>query len=68
MQKDIKVKVPEDLTKVDENRQPCSIVLIGHENVGKSTISGQIMLQKKQIDDRQVEKLQKDAQERGRAN
>ncbi len=39
--KDIKINVKKELlVKVDENRQPCSIVFIGHENVGKSTISG----------------------------
>ena len=39
--KDIEVKIDEEqLVEVDENKQPCTIVFIGHENAGKSTISG----------------------------
>ena len=39
--KDIDVKIDYKLLrKVDDNKQPVSVVFVGHENVGKSTISG----------------------------
>ena len=39
--KDVTVKVDEKtIVKVDENKQPCSLVFIGHVDAGKSTISG----------------------------
>jgi GTPase len=39
--KDVIVKVDEEkIIKVDENKQPCSLVFIGHVDAGKSTISG----------------------------
>ena len=31
------------MTEVDETRQPCTLILIGHANSGKSTIAHQIM-------------------------
>ena len=39
--KDVTVKVDEKtIVQVDENKQPCSLVFIGHVDAGKSTISG----------------------------
>lgn len=47
-------KVQEDLVEVDETRQPCSIVFIGHVDAGKSTISGQIMYLNGVVDERTI--------------
>lgn len=47
-------------------REPCSLVFIGHVDAGKSTISGQIMLQMDMIDEREIEKYRKEAKEKGR--
>lgn len=39
--KDVIVKVDEkNIKEVEESKQPCSIVFIGHVDAGKSTISG----------------------------
>ena len=39
--KDVTVKVDEEqIVQVDEKKQPCSLVFIGHVDAGKSTISG----------------------------
>jgi GTPase len=35
--------IDEQLVEVDETRQPASLVLIGHVDSGKSTISGNLM-------------------------
>ena len=40
----------EQIIDVDETRQPCTLVLIGPVESGKSTISGQIMLKMGLID------------------
>lgn len=34
----------EGLQEVDPNREPCSMVFIGHVDAGKSTICGNLML------------------------
>ena len=34
------VKLRDDIEEVDTQKQPCSIVFIGHVDAGKSTISG----------------------------
>lgn len=54
--KDVVVKVDEEVVKVEEDKQPCSLVFIGHVDAGKSTISGQIMLQMGCIDERTIAK------------
>lgn len=65
--KDITVKVDEEkIQKVDESRQPCSLVFIGHVDAGKSTISGQIMYLMGCVDERTIEKYKKDAKDKGR--
>lgn len=64
---DVTVKIDEDtITQVDESRQPCSLVFIGHVDAGKSTISGQIMYLMGCVDERTIEKYKRDAKEKGR--
>lgn len=38
--KDIVVTAGDDVVEVEKNKQPASIVFIGHVDAGKSTISG----------------------------
>lgn len=38
-----KVEASENVVAVDTEKQPCSIVFIGHVDAGKSTISGQMI-------------------------
>ena len=65
--KDVVVKVDDEtIIKVDENKQPCSLVFIGHVDAGKSTISGQIMLLMGCVDERTIEKYKKEAKNKGR--
>ena len=65
--KDIVVKFEEEkIIQVDENKQPCSLVFIGHVDAGKSTISGQIMLLMGCVDERTIEKYKKEAKDKGR--
>ena len=59
--------VDEDLVvEVDTTRQPCSIVLIGHVDAGKSTINGSIMIKLDLIDKRTIEKYNQEPKEKGR--
>jgi peptide chain release factor subunit 3 len=65
--KDVNVKIDEEtIIKVDETRQPCTMVFIGHVDAGKSTISGQIMYLMGCVDERTIEKYKKDAKDKGR--
>ena len=65
--KDI-VSLHEDknLVEVDESRDPVSIVFIGHVDVGKSTICGNIMYTTGKVDSREVHKYEAEAKEKGR--
>lgn len=47
-------------------REHLNMVMIGHVDAGKSTISGQIMLATGQIDQRTIERYKKEAEEKGR--
>jgi len=58
--------LPAEYVAVDEKRQPLSIVFIGHVDVGKSTICGQIMLVTGRIDPRTVKKYEQEAREKNR--
>lgn len=51
---------------VDEKRQPLSIVFIGHVDVGKSTICGQIMIITEKVDARTIKKYEQEAKEKNR--
>ena len=60
------VQARDDVTKVDEAKQPCSIVFIGHVDAGKSTISGQMIYQMGIVDERQIQKYKQEAKTKGR--
>ena len=49
------------MIEVDQVRKPCTIVFIGHVDHGKSTISGNILYKTGQIDERTIEKYQREA-------
>lgn len=42
----------------DESRSPCNIVFIGHVDVGKSTICGNILYLTGKVDKRTIEKYE----------
>ena len=51
---------------VDTEREPCSIVFIGHVDHGKSTISGNLMYLMGVVDARTIEKYKQEAKDKGR--
>jgi len=67
-----KEKAPKDQTKTKPKwdkhdvREHMNLVLIGHVDAGKSTISGQILLATNQIDERTIAKYKKEAKEKNR--
>ena len=52
--------------EVDESRDPVSIVFIGHVDVGKSTICGNIMYTTGKVDSREIHKYEAEAKDKGR--
>lgn len=56
----------EQLIEVDETRQPSSLVFIGHVDVGKSTICGNLMYMTGMVDERTIEKFKLEAKEKNR--
>ena len=52
--KDVKVVASDDVVEVEKDKQPCSIVFIGHVDAGKSTICGQIIYQMGVVDEREI--------------
>lgn len=56
----------EQLVEVDETRQPSSLVFIGHVDVGKSTICGNLMFMTGMVDERTIEKFKIEAKEKNR--
>ena len=63
---DIQVNAGDDVIEVDTQKQPASIVFIGHVDAGKSTISGQMIYQMGIVDDRTIQKYKKEAKDKGR--
>ena len=57
---------PEGLVEVDQKREPCSMVFIGHVDAGKSTICGNLMYMMGVVDARTIEKYKAEAKEKGR--
>lgn len=47
-------------------REHLNVVFIGHVDAGKSTLSGQILLSTGQVDERTIEKYEKEAKEKNR--
>ena len=54
------------MVEVDETREPCSMVFIGHVDAGKSTICGNLMYMAGIIDDRTIQKFKEEAKAKGR--
>lgn len=54
------------MTEIDYTRKPATIVFIGHVDAGKSTISGNILYKTGQIDERTIEKYQREAKANNR--
>ena len=50
-----------DMVDVDETKSPVNIVFIGHVDAGKSTTSGNILYLTGQVDERTIEKFQREA-------
>jgi len=52
--------------KSHDDREHVNIVFIGHVDAGKSTISGQVLLLTGQVDERTIQKYEKEAKEKNR--
>jgi len=61
-------KLSIDQPAKEDSREHVNVVFIGHVDAGKSTISGQIMLLTGQVDERQLQKFEKDAKDMNRAS
>ena len=64
--KKTKVKIPVTDAPDPDPRNHINVVFIGHVDAGKSTISGQILYLTGQVDQRTIEKFEKEAKERNR--
>jgi peptide chain release factor subunit 3 len=64
--KDIDVVADPRCVDIDETKTPASLVFIGHVDAGKSTISGQIVLQMGLVDDRTIQQFKEEAIKKGR--
>ena len=62
--KKTKVKIPVTDAPDPDPRNHINVVFIGHVDAGKSTISGQILYLTGQVDQRTIEKFEKEAKER----
>mmetsp|Transcript_16012 Transcript_16012/g.27393 ORF Transcript_16012/g.27393 Transcript_16012/m.27393 type:complete len:572 (-) Transcript_16012:500-2215(-) len=60
--------IPDDEELKDDPREHLNIVFIGHVDAGKSTISGQVLLQTGQVDERTIEKYTREAEEKKHAS
>lgn len=52
--------------QVHDEREHINIVFIGHVDAGKSTLSGQILLLTGQVDERTIQKYEREAKEKNR--
>ncbi len=57
---------PKDEIKRHDEREHLNIVFIGHVDAGKSTISGQILYLTGQVDQRTIEKYEREAKSKNR--
>lgn len=53
--------IPDGPTEGADEKKPLSVVLLGHVDAGKSTISGNILFQTGNVDERTMEKFEKEA-------
>jgi peptide chain release factor subunit 3 len=61
-----KLQIAETPAIEEDTREHLNLVFIGHVDAGKSTISGQIMLLTGQVDERTLQKYEKEAKENNR--
>ncbi|GFQ02232.1 eukaryotic peptide chain release factor GTP-binding subunit erf3a [Phtheirospermum japonicum] len=66
--KEKEITPPEDLEDDvdDQKKRHLNVVFIGHVDAGKSTIGGQILFLSGQVDDRTIQKYEKEAKEKSR--
>lgn len=62
----LETELKNEMKEVDETRQPCSLVFIGHVDAGKSTISGNLMYSMGVVDKRTIEKYKEEAKSKNR--
>lgn len=69
-QKGKEIAVPEEHDSMDvmeeDNKRHLNVVFIGHVDAGKSTIGGQILFLSNQVDDRTIQKYEKEAKDKSR--
>ncbi len=68
---DVGIEIGDDtkygtIVEVDESLQIANIVFIGHVDAGKSTIAGNILFKTGMVDERTIEKFQKEAKNNNR--
>jgi hypothetical protein len=56
----LEIENASEMVEVDETRQPCSLVFIGHVDAGKSTISGNLMFAMGVVDKRTIDKYKEE--------
>ncbi|KAJ6433758.1 hypothetical protein OIU84_017459 [Salix udensis] len=69
--KDKEVPVPEEVEasvemEEDNKKRHLNVVFIGHVDAGKSTTGGQILFLSGQVDDRTIQKYEKEAKDKSR--
>jgi len=62
----LETELKNEMKEVDETRQACSLVFIGHVDAGKSTISGNLMYSMGVVDKRTIEKYKEEAKSKNR--
>ncbi|KAJ8773100.1 hypothetical protein K2173_028277 [Erythroxylum novogranatense] len=70
VEKDMKVFTPEEVEELDDledrKKRHLNVVFIGHVDAGKSTAGGQILFLSGQVDERTIQKYEKEAKEKSR--
>ncbi|KAJ6383832.1 hypothetical protein OIU78_027179, partial [Salix suchowensis] len=69
--KDKEIPVPEEVEasvemEEDNKKRHLNVVFIGHVDAGKSTTGGQILFLSGQVDDRTIQKYEKEAKDKSR--
>ena len=59
-------KLLEEFKALGQQKEHVNIVFIGHVDAGKSTLGGQILFQTGNVDDRTIEKYEREAKEKNR--
>jgi peptide chain release factor subunit 3 len=61
-----KPRKPDEEFQLHDNREHLNVVFIGHVDAGKSTCSGQILVQTGMVDERTIAKYEREAKEKNR--